>query len=177
MSAPVEAYRAASDRTSLASPADRVMVGIGELVVTRPPTRLVALGLGSCVALVLHDPTVPIGGLAHVMLPTNPQPHERPGSPKFADCALTGLVEWMLREGARREYLIAKLVGGASMFASTRAASIGQRNLMVLRRLLRQQNIPLPAVDVGGQWGRSIEFDPQTGCVRVRSFQRSERVI
>lgn len=165
--------------TSHVSPGapERVLVGIGELAVARPPTILAALGLGSCVGLVLYDPVSRIGGLAHVMLPANPQPTRVPTSARFADQALTLLLERLLAEGAHREHLEAKLVGGAHMFASSIGKGIGQRNIAALRRLLRQQQIPVRALDVGGQWGRSIEVDLWTGLVRVRSFQRGGQTL
>ncbi len=162
--------------STIANP-ERVLVGIGELAVARPPTILAALGLGSCVGLVLYDPVSRIGGLAHVMLPANPQPARVPPSARFADQALELLLERMLAEGAQREHLGAKLVGGAHMFASSTGQGIGQRNITALHSLLRQQRIPLLASDVGGQWGRSIEFDLGTGLLRVRSFQRSEQTL
>jgi len=156
---------------------ERILVGIGEFAVARPPTVLTALGLGSCVGLLLYDPVPRVGGLAHVMLPANPRPSQTPDSAKFADSALTLLLARMLAEGARRERLEARLVGGAHMFASSPGEGIGQRNVSALRTLLRRQEIPLQATDVGGQWGRSIEFDLRTGLVRVRSFQRGERAL
>lgn len=156
---------------------ERILVGAGELVVARSPTILAALGLGSCVGLLLYDPVTRVGGMAHVMLPANPHPSQIPDSTRFAEHALGLLLERMLLEGAGRERLEAKLVGGARMVTSSGSPGIGRRNVATLRSLLRQQRIPLLAADVGGRWGRSVEFDLHTGRVRVRSFQRDERAL
>ena len=156
---------------------EHVLVGIGELAVARPPTILAALGLGSCVGLTLYDPVKQIGGLAHIMLPASPQPTRFPPSARFADQALALLMTRMLEAGAHRERLEAKIIGGARMFVSLTDQGIGQRNIKALRHLLHQQGIPLVATDVGGQWGRSIEFDLHTGLVRVRSFRHGEHLL
>jgi chemotaxis protein CheD len=143
-----------------------VLVRVGRHVVGGRNDRLTAVGLGSCVAVILHDPRARIGGMAHVLLP-DPGSSSAVSNPfKFAVTAIPRLVEDLLGAGSAAEYLQARLVGGASMFASLlapSAESMGDRNVA--------------AEDVGGEYGRTVYFDIGSGSVRVSSVNREEIVL
>lgn len=145
------------------------VAGAGEVLVT--------VGLGSCVAIVLHDPVARIGGLAHVLLPL-PREGQVPANPaKYAATAVPHLLEEMLAFGAERERLRARLVGGASMFGSLLAQGrlhTGQRNIVASREALIEAAIPLDAEEVGKEHGRSVYFHPADGRLRVTSLQFGE---
>lgn len=151
----------------------QLAVGIGEMkFVTAPDHVLVAYGLGSCVAVVLYDPAVPVAGMAHVMLPSNGTgPVSMPG--KYADLAVAALTEGLLGAGASRFRIRAKLSGGAQMFRLSGPAAqhlnMGPRNVEAVLRALESHSIPIFGKDVGGNHARTVMFYPSTGIMVVRT--------
>ncbi|HVZ81984.1 MAG TPA: chemotaxis protein CheD [bacterium] len=136
-------------------------------------------GLGSCVGVALYDPAVRSGGLAHVMLPSSRLSSKVHLPGKFADTAVPALVEGLLRQGAVRERLVAKLVGGANMFSFLPQAtvSIGVRNAAAVREKLTEMGIPILAERTGGDQGRTILFDLKDGRLEIRRLNRSSEWI
>lgn len=145
---------------------------MGELAVARGHGTLVALGLGSCVAVVLHDPVSCVGGLVHVLLPSKALSRDRDHPSRTADSAIPHAVGVMSERGADRARITARLVGGASMFRDLLAAGsvhVGERNVVACRLGLRTAGIPIVGEAVGGGAGRSVWFDVTRGRVTVRS--------
>lgn len=140
-------------------------VGIGELVVMKKIGVLRTL-LGSCIGLVLHDPGSQVGGLAHIVLPTSNDAQES-SLGKYADTALPELVRLIELAGGKPRQLIAKLAGGANMFAMTRLNPIGEQNLITVEKLLNQSGIPVLGKHCGGKQGRRMAYDVATGIVTV----------
>lgn len=123
---------------------------------------MTAIGLGSCIALVLHDPRRSIGACAHIMLPESGGKSDRPG--KYADTAVPLLIEELTALGGVKRSFVAKMVGGASMFSNFQGKlNIGERNIEAVRLHLEAHGIPVAAEDVGGTVGRTIFFNPQNG--------------
>jgi chemotaxis protein CheD len=149
--------------------ASETMVRMGELAVSAAPGHvLVSLGLGSCIGLALVDRHSHRAGLAHVVLPQS-QGHAADNPMKFADLAVPELLSRVLALGARRSGLQAALVGGASMFATTRnTLEVGQRNEAAVRELLGGLRIPIVAQATGGNRGRTVRVDVASGAVIVR---------
>ena len=152
-------------------------VAISEFRVAASPAILAVYGLGSCVGVALYDTYRRIGGLAHTLLsvPRPAQAVSRPG--KFASTAIRAMMEEMLRRGAERKHLGAKIVGGANMFGLLHVPAdqyIGARNARTARETLRELGIPLLAEDVGGDYGRTMEFDLSDGTVRVRTVRNDD---
>lgn len=148
---------------------------MGEVEVARESGVLTALGLGSCVAVLLHDPLTRVGALAHVLLPSRSLSRDRNNPARAADTALPFAVERVTTSGAEPRRLTARLVGGASMFSDllpAGAVHIGERNVVACRTTLRDLGIPIVAEAVGGHSGRSVWFDVGTGRVTVRSVGR-----
>ena len=142
--------------------------------------RLVTLGLGSCVAIILHDATAQVGGLAHVLLPSPTLSRDRTNRARFPETAVPYLVQELTALGAAPERLRARLVGGASMFASLSApgvAQMGERNVQASREALKAARIPLVAEDTGRDYGRSVYFDVADGRVEVRTVQHGNREL
>ena len=152
----------------------RVNVGISELEVARAPATLGALGLGSCVAVILHDPHVKVGGIAHVLLPSASVGRRRDDLPaRFAPAAVATLIERLKAMGASAPRLTARLVGGASMFSSLQTPGtiqMGERNVVAAREALHRHRVRLTGELVGGDFGRSVEFDVESGRVKVTSY-------
>ncbi|MCS3900407.1 chemotaxis protein CheD [Methanococcus voltae] len=125
--------------------------------------------LGSCVAIILYDRGKKIGGMAHVMLPkSNSMAHRNPG--KYADTAVSILLNDMVKLGARKNKIIAKLVGGAAMFdCNSQTMDIGKRNIDSCKSELRKVGIRTFAEDVGGTNGRTVYFNLKDGEVKIRN--------
>lgn len=154
--------------------APRIFVGISVFEVARAPATLTALALGSCVAVILHDPVAKVGGLAHVLLPSTSIGRARADAPgRHMAPAVASLQEGMLALGAVHRRLTARLVGGASMFATLQPAGtiqMGERNVHAARSVLHQHGIRLVGEAVGGDFGRSVDFDVDTGRVVITSY-------
>jgi len=158
----------------------RIVVRVSELVVTEAPATLVAVALGSCVAIALHDPTARIGGLAHVLLPSQGMSRlkEQPG--RFAQTAVPVLLERMVARGARVPAIVARLVGGASMFGMLTppgTIQMGDRNVVASREALHRHGIRLVAEAVGGDFGRTIEFSLDSGRITISSYLRGTQTL
>lgn len=154
-----------------------VRVRVADLAVAGGRTRLVTVGLGSCVAIVLHDPATGIGGLAHVLLPSPAMSRESDNPAKFPSTAVPVLLNDMARLGASGR-VTARLVGGACMFRSLLAVggvNVGERNVAASREALDAAGIAIVAEDIGGEYGRSVYLDVATGLLRVRSMAMGER--
>jgi chemotaxis protein CheD len=147
-------------------------VSLGSYAVRRDTGLLGAVGLGSCVAVILYDPVSRVGGLAHVMLPTLSLSRVRDQPTRAADSGVPWLIKEMCGKGAVSDRLVATLVGGATMFADLQPGGsmhIGERNVHQCRLALRQAGVPIVATLVGGRLGRTVWFDVATGVATVRA--------
>lgn len=161
-------------------PPREIVVRMGDYAVVRGEGVLVALGLGSCVAIILHDRHVRVAGLAHVVLPSASLSRDRDRPARAAESAVPLLVGAMKTEGADVARIVARLVGGASMFANLLPAgtvSMGERNTLAARAALRATGIPMVGERVGDTIGRSVWFDVRRGTAVVRSVQREDDVF
>lgn len=152
-----------------------VKVGMADLNIATDRAVLKTTGLGSCVGLTLFDERSKIAGMAHVMLPTSQIAREASiNIAKYADTAIPYLIERMKEAGANVNRLIAKMAGGAQMFAFTSqsdAMRIGPRNVESCKEMLNKFSILIAAEDTGGNYGRTIELDSETGVLHIRSVQ------
>lgn len=157
--------------TAIAPRAAGPTVGIGQIAASdRRGVVITALGLGSCIGVVLVDPRARIAGMAHVMLPQSAPTSEGPPG-KFADTAIPALLDAVLALGADRARLVATIAGGAQMFGAGSGGglfNIGGRNDESVRAALTAGRIRLRAHDVGGNVGRTVQVVVDTGTVTVR---------
>ena len=156
------------------------VVGLGESAVAQSEGKIVALGLGSCVAVILHDPEGKGGALAHVMLPAQSLSRRDNNAARAADTAIPHLIEEMKRQGAVLQRTVARLVGGSTIFGDllpTGSVHIGERNVLACRSALRKAGIPVIAESVGGRSGRSVWFDVGAGTVVVKQFGRDPLIV
>lgn len=93
-----------------------IKVGMADLNICKSPNGITTLGLGSCVGIAIRDPLTKIGGLAHIMLPDSTVIANNSNKPKFADTGIAMLVDLVVKAGANRARLVAKIAGGAQMF-------------------------------------------------------------
>lgn len=161
--------------------AEVVKVGMADLNIARAPNTIRTSGLGSCVGIILYDDYTPIAGMAHIMLPDSSL--AKSGSmnlAKYADTAIDELIRRLEKEGAHIRSLKAKIAGGAQMFNfsfSNEMMRIGPRNVEAVKNKLRELNIPIVAEDVGGSSGRTIEFNPETKMLTIRTVNQGVKEI
>ncbi len=150
----------------LLPPTIRVYLAPGLLYVSAEAVQVTTI-LGSCVAVCLWDAQERVGGINHFLLPEGVPP-----STRFGANAVPMLIERVLELGARRSRLKAKVFGGACVLEAFRASSepLGARNVEVARERLRAEEIPVVGEDVGGDLGRKLVFDVQTGSVWIRAI-------
>jgi len=147
--------------------AEPILVGLGELrTATTPEGVLISVGLGSCVALCLHDPWKHIAGMAHMVLPVSGEGRRIGLESKFVDRAVPLLLAEMERLGAGRGRMVAKLTGGAQMINGLGAMGqqhIGERNADAARAALLDLGLEVQSEDTGGRSGRTARFYAGTG--------------
>ncbi len=155
-----------------------IKVGMAQFRVAMAPARMMTMALGSCVGIVIYDPKLRLGGLAHIMHPSREKVKNNSNRAKFVDSAVELMVSMMFKNGARKERLEAKIFGGARMFehikGSLGVAQIGDANIEAAREQLSSRNIPLVAECVGGSIGRTITLDLSDGSVTVRDSHGGE---
>jgi chemotaxis protein CheD len=157
-----------------------IIVGMADLNVTRAPGILTTLGLGSCVGIAVFDLTTKIAGLAHIMLPDSTQIQNNTNVAKFADTGLKKLLADMLRMGAKKDAMKAKIAGGAQMFAfnsTNDSMRIGDRNVEATIRLLKMYNIPLIAKETGANFGRTVELYAEDGRFLIKTIGHGNRTL
>ena len=157
-----------------------IKVGMADLNICISPDGITTLGLGSCVGIAIRDPATKIGGLAHIMLPDSHEIRNSTNIPKFADTGITELVRQIVAKGAARDRLVAKIAGGAQMFAfqNTNAnMRVGDRNVAATLKTLKELNIRVLAQDTGDSYGRTDILYPETGDFVIRAVGKPEKVI
>lgn len=176
-----------------------IPVGIGEVrFSSQAGDVLVCYGLGSCVGVALYDPVSHVGGLVHVMLPSQPAP-VKPVTPKlatvtraakapdaqttqigrFADTAVPYALKELVHLGAVLTRVQVKLAGGAQMLGLVGDGSfdIGTRNSQAVRAALAAQQLRVHAEVIGGSVGRTMQLHLDDGRVHVSSFGSGEITI
>ncbi len=155
-------------------------VKVADFAVGRDGDTVIAtVGLGSCVAIALYDPATRVGGLAHVLLPNESMARDKTNRAKFPAAAVPMLLTEMKGLGCNGG-VGARLVGGASMFASllpTGGVNVGERNVAASRAALAAAGVPLLGEDVGGDYGRSVYFHLADGRIEVHSLKAGRRVL
>ncbi|MGI6452793.1 MAG: chemotaxis protein CheD [Syntrophomonadaceae bacterium] len=149
-----------------------IRIGIAEYGVCKAPGILITLALGSCMGVSLFDRVTGIGGMVHVMLPDSKLFNGPIIRSKFADTAIPLLLEEVLKLGASKKRLEAKIAGGAQMFKSQSNSSllnIGERNTFMCRKVLNELQIRITGMDTGGHIGRTMILD----CGQAKTFVRT----
>ncbi len=150
-----------------------IKVGIAEYFIAYKPNKLITYGLGSCVGIALTDTISGVGGLAHIMLPSSINSQIADNPAKYADSAIDLMVKELVSRGAYKSRMISKIVGGAQMFSfgeTNDILKIGKRNISEVKKVLALFNIPILSQDTGGNYGRTVEFEPGTGRLLVKTI-------
>jgi chemotaxis protein CheD len=155
-----------------------IIVGMADSAVAKKPAKITTLGLGSCVGVAMYDKNSCVGGMVHVMLPSIENARSKDNLAKFADTGIPYLVECMVKEGAAKSAIKAKIAGGARMFSfsSTAQLNIGERNVTATKEILKKLRIPLVAEDTGENYGRTIILDTDNGQLIVKSALKGQKI-
>ena len=114
------------------------------------------------------------------MLPSSKEVKSNGNPAKFADTGIPELVRRLEKMGAIRSRMVAKIAGGATMFAfnsKSELSGIGDRNVAATKQTLKEMNIPILAEDTGANYGRTVTFDPETGDYEVKAVGKPLKVI
>ncbi len=153
----------------------------GEYYVAREDV-IISTVLGSCVSVVLFDPSIPMGGMNHFMLPGQVNNSSRifestPG--KYGLYAMELLINEMLKAGASRSRLKAKIFGGGSVLRTSSHQTesgpknmIPENNVQFAKKFLETEGIPITATDTGGTEARKILLMPTTFRVLLKRYSR-----
>ncbi len=143
----------------------------GEYYVTGKGLVLVTV-LGSCVAACIRDTESGIGGMNHFMLPDEGGKEVVSSSARYGTYAMEILINHLLKSGARRNRLEAKVFGGGAVLASLSSSSVGERNAEFVMQFLKTEKIPVVAKDLLDSYPRKIYYFPDSGRVLVRKLHR-----
>ena len=150
-------------------------VGISEMRTSNcAEDVLVTYSLGSCVGLAVYDPIAVVGGLIHCMLPLSRiDPEKAKTNPSmFTDTGVPQLLQAVLKLGAQKGRLVAKVAGGSRLLDENGTFKIGERNLVVLRKVLWKNNILIAGQDVGGTVARTMYLRMDSGQTTIKSCGR-----
>ncbi len=152
-----------------------LVIGVGDCKVSDDPeATLVTYALGSCIAVVIHDPVSKVGGLLHYMLPEssldNMKAVERPYM--FADTGIPLLFHRAYHLGAVKSRLEVAVLGGAQVMDSSETFNIGKRNHLALRKIFWKAGVLINHEEVGGSLSRTVRLEVASGRLVLREGQR-----
>ncbi len=152
----------------------------GEHVVDDDPGTVLTTILGSCIAACIWDEIAGVGGMNHFLLPGDGvgARHRQPGNDamRFGVHAMELLVNGLLRRGAQKGRMRAKLFGGARMIKGL--TDIGELNATFAEKFLREEGISLVGGSLRGEQGRRIQFWPVSGRARqVLLAKETEQIL
>ncbi|MCX7816628.1 MAG: chemotaxis protein CheD [Syntrophales bacterium] len=157
-----------------------IIVGMGDMKISnKPEDVLVTYALGSCVAVVVYDPLMRVGGLLHYMLPDSTINAEKAkDSPAmFADTGIPMLFKSCYELGAEKRRMIVRIVGGASIINDDNLFQIGQKNINAARRIFWKNNVLIAAEDTGLNINRSVRLYISDGRCYIRSSNGKTKEI
>jgi chemotaxis protein CheD len=162
----------------------------GEYFVSDDPEAVLITILGSCVAACLHDPVAGVGGMNHFLLPgTDARTDSGAGSGagnaagnfdrgdmrRFGTHAMELLINGLLKRGARRERLQAKLFGGARLIEGL--CDVGAQNAAFAERFLRDEGLRLEGGSLRGTQARRVQYHPASGRARQALLSSDGRTV
>lgn len=159
---------------------ETIKVGIADAKLCKSPDKITTIGLGSCVGIALYTENSDICGLIHIMLPCSEEIKNNSNRAKFADTGIKDMIELLEQKGLKRNALLAKIAGGATMFQFSEKSdmqSIGDRNVKAVKEALASYHIKICGEDTGADYGRTIIFDNETKKLTVRSAGKVDKIL
>lgn len=151
--------------------AEAVKILPGEYFATKDNTLIVTV-LGSCVSVCLRDPITRVAGMNHFLLPANKDLlNFNSDSARYGIYAMEVLINHLMKLGAARHRLEAKVFGGSNVLKQLRSNSVGAQNAEFVLAYLGAENIKISAQDLKGEYPRKVYFFPMTGEVKVRRLK------
>jgi chemotaxis protein CheD len=155
---------------------DAVRILPGEYYFTGKDIMLTTV-LGSCVAACIQDRISGIGGMNHFLLPDNGGDTDADSpvsdSMRYGSFAMEVLINNLLKSGARRCNLVAKVFGGGNVLPGMTTLNVGARNAQFVLRYLKTDNIPVLSEDLEDRYPRKVCFFPATGKVMVKKLKEN----
>ncbi len=172
MSFPLEEHFATNVYYDRTFDCDAAKILPGEYYYTCKDMLIVTV-LGSCVSACIRDRVTGIGGMNHFMLPDGGDADSPvSASMRYGTYAMEVLINDLLKAGARRENLEAKVFGGGNVLRGFIAINVGERNAAFVRQYLRAENIRVVAEDLNDIYPRKVYFFPRTGKVLVKKLRQ-----
>ncbi|HRA28002.1 MAG TPA: chemoreceptor glutamine deamidase CheD [Acinetobacter johnsonii] len=153
---------------------DAAKIAPGEYYFTDKDMLIVTV-LGSCVSACIRDSKTGIGGMNHFMLPDSAAADKDSPvslSMRYGTYAMEVLINQLLRNGARRENLEAKIFGGGNVLKSFTATNVGDRNAIFVRKFLKDEGIRITGEDLLDIYPRKVYYFPKTGRVLVKKLKQ-----
>ncbi|MGL5117410.1 MAG: chemoreceptor glutamine deamidase CheD [Beijerinckiaceae bacterium] len=153
-----------------------INVAPGQFEIASGDGQVLSTVLGSCVAACIRDRTLGIGGMNHFLLPG--EEGEGGGRAvsnddmRIGSAAMEFLINGLIRKGACRSRMEAKVFGGARMLAGNKEIGVGERNIIFVRRFLNREGLPIISEHLGGERARRVNFEPISGRAWVQSYDR-----
>ncbi|AXR08072.1 chemoreceptor glutamine deamidase CheD [Salinimonas sediminis] len=134
--------------------------------------KLIVTVLGSCVAACIYDPYANIGGMNHFLLPSNVYvKSEDPAIAKYGEEAMYQLIETLVKHGAQRHLLVAKVFGGGQVLQGFTKNDVGAMNASFVEAYLANAGIPIQSRDLMDTYARKVYFFPATGDVFMKRIR------
>ncbi|MFM2124755.1 MAG: hypothetical protein RL328_1206 [Acidobacteriota bacterium] len=155
-----------------------VVVGIGDCRVSADPREtLITYALGSCIAVMVHDPVNQVGGLLHYMLPHSSLNADRARSHPavFGDTGMEMLIQMLLRKGGQLNRMVIRAAGGAQVMDEGGVFNIGKRNQLILRKHLWSRGLMVSGEETGGTLARTVRMEVGSGRAFLRAGHNPER--
>jgi chemotaxis protein CheD len=147
----------------------------GEFYVSKSP-EFISTVLGSCISACIWDEINGVGGMNHFLLPqradnnTSNWGDSASYTTRYGNWAMEYLVNEVIKQGATRNNMKAKIFGGGKIINSM-TTDVGNGNVEFVIEYLKLENIPIIANDTGGPWPRKVMFDPLTGRAQVKKLR------
>jgi len=155
-----------------------VVVGVADCRISaNPEAVLVTYALGSCIAVMIHDPVAGVGGLLHFMLPESglDRVKAQQNPFMFADTGIPRLFHGAYEQGADKRRLMVWVAGGAQVMDPAGVFNIGKRNHLAMRKILWKAGVLVHSEEVGGVISRTVRLEVGSGRVLLRGAGEDER--
>ncbi|MDA8213626.1 MAG: chemotaxis protein CheD [Clostridia bacterium] len=156
-------------------------IGLGEMQISgNPDVVMVCYGLGSCIGISFYDPFARIGALAHIVLPDSSLARAGEAESKYANTCVPFVLDKLLQKGAKANRLVVKIAGGAQVLQVSgmkNRLDIGNRNIEAVREAVVKAGLTLTSQDVGGNFGRTMQFFIGTGKILIKTVGKGEKEL
>ncbi len=135
--------------------------------------------LGSCISVALHDRAIKFGGLNHFMLAYDQSSSKENDilAGRFGEYAMELLINTMLKHGATKKNLTAKVFGGSNVLGSNESKTplVGAANIRFVFDYLEREQIPVISSNTGGDRPRKIFYDPKSSKIWLKHIRKTVR--